>query len=248
MIKQKKNHKSEENKDLDNEIKNNNAAEDLSSAANGKEKSGTGNEEPKEKETSDVIKLQEELEKKTKEIETLTDTMKRRQADFENYKKRMIKTQDEVKKFAIKDFALDIININDDLLRAFEASCSIDKRKTVDEICNTFSDGFSMISKKVEETLKKYGIEEVNSLNQAFDPNCNEAIELEDSESVVCDTITKVHQKGFRLDDYVIRSAKVKVSKPKKSNNNNSKNEDDDLKDNIVNEANKTGENVNYKA
>jgi molecular chaperone GrpE len=249
MIKHKKNYKLEEIKDLNNEIKNNNNdAEDIVSDVGGKENSGTNSQASKEKDVSDIKKLQEELEKKTKEIETLTDTMKRRQADFENYKKRMIKTQDELKKFAIKDFALDIINIYDDLLRAYDASCSIDKEKTVNQICNTFSEGFSMISKKVEETLDKYGIKEIVSLNQTFDPNCNEAIELEDSENVGCDTITKVHQKGFRLDDYVIRSAKVKVSKPKKLNNNNSKNEDTDLKDAVVNEVNKSGENINYKA
>jgi molecular chaperone GrpE len=160
----------------------------------------------------------------------------------------MIKSQEEQKKFAIKDFALDIININDDLLRAFEASCSIDRAKTVEEICNTFSDGFSMISKKIEETLKKYGIEEINSINQAFDPNCNEAIEMEDSEKFNCDTITKVHQKGFRFDEFVIRTAKVKVSKPKKPENNGAQKESDDSNRDVVNEANKTGENINFKA
>ena len=221
--------KVEENKDLENEIKtNNDSDENTNSELNEAKKTDNGKTSSEENNSSEVQKLKEELDKKSKEIEALTETMKRRQADFENYKKRMIKTQDEQKKFAIKDFALEIININDDLLRACEASNSIDKGKPVEEICTSFSEGFSMISKKVEETLKKFGIEEIDSLNQAFDPNCNEAIEMEDSGNVECDTITKVHQKGFRIDDLVIRSAKVKVSRPKKQDNNNQKQESDD--------------------
>lgn len=247
MLKNKKHNfnKSEESKDLEKEIKNDDSAEDKFSDPNSRENPDTGDGTPKENILPDIKKLQEELDKKTKEIEDLTDTMKRRQADFENYKKRMIKTQDEIKKLAIKDFALDIININDDLLRAFDASCNVSKEKSVDEICNSFSDGFSMISKKVEETLKKYGIEEIDSLNQAFDPNCNEAIELEDSDNVECDTITKVHQKGFHLDEYVLRSAKVKVSRPKKtSDNNDLKNES---KNSEYEPEKNSGDNINFK-
>lgn len=252
MIKLKKNN-SEEIKALENEIKTNNeSAENKTSEVNDLNNTDSGKNTSEDKGSAEINKLKEELEKKTKEIETLTDTMKRRQADFENYKKRMIKTQEEQKKFAIKDFALDIITVNDDLLRAFEASCSIDKGKSVEEICNTFSDGFTMISKKVEEVLKKYGIDEINSLNQAFDPSCNEAIEMEDSENISCDTITKVHQKGYRMDEFVLRTAKVKVSKPKKTENNASSVESNDSKNEAANddvkETSQAGENINFKA
>ena len=79
-----------------------------------------------------------------------------------------------------------------------------------------------MISKRIEEMLKKYGIEEIDSLNKPFDPNFNEAVEIDESEDVEVDTITKVHQKGFCLEDYVVRAAKVKVTKPAKSAEENS--------------------------
>ncbi|MBN2038434.1 MAG: nucleotide exchange factor GrpE [Spirochaetes bacterium] len=164
-----------------------------------------------------------ELEKKIREIEILTDTMKRRQADFENYKKRMVKNQEEQRKLAIRDMALDIININDDLLRAREAACSVDSNEgqTAKEVCDSFADGFSMISKRIEDMLKDYGIEEIDSLNRVFDPNFNEAVEIEETDEVAEETITKVYQKGFRLDDYLVRSAKVKVSKPGKKSDEN---------------------------
>ena len=215
MLKNKKNasNESEQIKDLKSDEKSDNdSAEEKILESN---KVENNNDKIKSEEIPDK-KLAEELEKKIKEIETLTETMKRRQADFENYKKRMQKIQEEQKKLAIKDFALDIITINDDLLRAFDASCNINKEKSIDEICDTFSKGFAMISKSIEETLRKYGIEEIDSLNQPFNPNHNEAIETDQSGDVKCDTITKVHQKGFRMEDYILRCAKVKVTKPGK--------------------------------
>ncbi len=157
---------------------------------------------------------QAEIEKRDREIAELKDLLKRRQADFENYKKRIVKSQDEYRKFAIRDFALDVININDDLLRAIEASATVKNGESIEQCHNSFVQGVLMISKLFEDVLKKYNIVSIDSINQAFDPSCNEAVEIELSDSVATDTITKVYQKGFKLDDLVIRSAKVKVARP----------------------------------
>ena len=156
-----------------------------------------------------IKKIEDELLKKNKEVESLTDMLKRRQADFENYKKRVIKDQDENKKLAIKDFAFDIININDDLLRAINTASDIR-----DEQTKSFIEGLKIISKRIEEALQKYGIEEIDSLNKEFDPRFNEAIEIKTSDEVENDMITGVYQKGFKLNDYVIRCAKVMVTRP----------------------------------
>ena len=68
-----------------------------------------------DEERSNAIK---ENQKLVGEMENLKDVMLRRQADFENYKKRMAKQQGESRKMAIKDFSQDIMEINDDMLRA----------------------------------------------------------------------------------------------------------------------------------
>jgi len=73
-----------------------------------------------------------------------------------------------------------------------------------------------MISRQIEDMLKRYGVEEINSLGQAFDPEYNEAVEIDESPDVEKDTITKVYQKGFKLDKYVVRAARVKVTRPAK--------------------------------
>jgi molecular chaperone GrpE len=70
-----------------------------------------------------------------------------------------------------------------------------------------------MISRQIEEMLKKYGVVEIESLNREFDPALNEAVEIEEGDGVDKDTITKVYQKGFMIDDYIVRCARVRVTR-----------------------------------
>jgi molecular chaperone GrpE len=155
-----------------------------------------------------------EIMELNKEIESIKELIQRRQADFDNFKKRNLKLLEDNKKFAIRDFALDIININDDLLRAIEVSRDISDGESLEEAHNSFVEGVSMISGRIESTFNKFGITEIESLNLEFDPNLHEAVEIETADSVEFDTVTRVHQKGFRIEDLVVRSAKVKVTKP----------------------------------
>ena len=145
--------------------------------------------------------------------------MMRRQADFENYKKRATKSHEEFKKFAIKDLALDIIHINDDLLRAIDASENSMNGSTPEDSHKSFVDGVTMISNRIEDALCKYGIQEIESIGLEFDPNFHEAVEIELSPNVGHDKVTKVYQKGFCLEEVVLRSSKVKVTKATKEAN-----------------------------
>ncbi len=161
-----------------------------------------------------LAEAREELDKKSKELSELKDLMQRRQADFENYKKRVIKNQEETRKLAIKDVALDIISINDDLLRAIEASSSVKEGESLEQAHASFVEGVKMISRTIEETLRKYGVEEIDHLGKPFDPQYNEAVEIVNSDSVKEEIVTKIYQKGFSLGELVIRSARVQVTKP----------------------------------
>ncbi|MBN1531038.1 MAG: nucleotide exchange factor GrpE [Spirochaetes bacterium] len=165
-------------------------------------------------------KREEEYQKLKAEMESLKDLMQRRQADFENYKKRQVKMQQEQQKMAVKDLALDIITINDDLLRAIESASNIEGDSPGEEAKESFRQGVDLISKRIVETLNKYGIIEIDSMNQAFDPNYNEAVEIDMSSDVTIDTITKVYLKGFRIDEIVIRPARVRVTRPMKEQEN----------------------------
>jgi len=227
--KQEKDRKTQEeikNEINDNDNENIKSADDIdeTEGENISEKSDMKDKKRKEESKKDIAMLEkklasreEELEKKESELAAVKDLLLRRQADFDNYKKRIIRTQEEQKKLAIKDLSLDIITINDDLLRAVEAAENVPQDESIRDAHDSFVEGVRLISNQIESALKKYGIEEIDSMNQEFDPNYNEAVEISTSEDVEKDTITKVYQKGFRLDDYVIRSAKVCVTKPVKT-------------------------------
>lgn len=161
---------------------------------------------------NEISTQDEEIIRLNKEIETLKDLLQRRQADFENFRKRTIKLQEDYRKLAIKDFACDIINITDDITRAIDASETVPDQaaKTKD----SFIEGIRLVLRRVEEVLEKYGIEEIEAENKPFNPNYHEALEIENSADHSEDTVTRVYQRGFRLDEHLVRSAKVKVAKP----------------------------------
>ncbi len=159
--------------------------------------------------------LKEELAKARSEVDSLKDLLQRRQADFENYKKRMMRQMEDSRKFTLRDIASDVITVNDDILRALDASTTV-SAAGLDEANASIVEGIRMISGRMEQVLSKYGIEEIEALNTEFDPNFHEAYEIEMSPDVEADTVVFVHQKGYKLDDLVIRSSKVKVAKPGK--------------------------------
>lgn len=172
------------------------------------------NEDSSDKESDDEVKNDASSDSKDEEITALKDLMMRRQADFENYKKRCIKQEETNKRMLIRDIALDIIGINDNLIRASEHALEIDDSEKLESAHKSYVDGVMMISKSIETMLQKYGIEEIDSLNKPFDPNVHEAIDISCGDDVKEDTVTKVYQKGFKFDEFVLRSSKVQVTKP----------------------------------
>lgn len=160
-----------------------------------------------------VKNAESEIKKKSEEIAALKDLMQRRQADFENYKKRMIRMEEDNKKLAVKNIALDIITINDDLIRASEAAKAVSGDALVDAHAS-YVEGVMIISKGIESALEKYGIVEIDSLDVPFNPVFHEAVEIIMGDGVLEDTVTKVYQKGFKLEEYILRCAKVQVTKP----------------------------------
>jgi len=158
--------------------------------------------------------LKAELCKKDQEIASLKDVLLRNKADFDNFRKRIAKTEEQNKKMSVVGIAGEIIKINDDLIRTVEAANSMSAESSADDVKKAFSEGVVIISKEIATLLQKHFISEIEAENCPFDPNFHEAVEIDMQDGIETDTVTKVYQKGYKLEDFVIRSAKVKVSKP----------------------------------
>jgi len=152
---------------------------------------------------SEYLKLKEEAEKSAQ----YWDRILRMQADFENTRKRLEKEKQEFIKFANEGIILELLNILDDLERTLDLA----QKKHQD--LQAFLKGVEMILAHLYDLLKKYGLKPIEAKGKPFDPHYHEALLQVEADDVPEHTVLEELQKGYMLNDKVIRTAKVKVSK-----------------------------------
>lgn len=168
-----------------------------------KPKASGSKSKPKEKETK---KGAEAPKAETSEAEEDANTRYLRlMADFQNYKKRVEKEKNDIYAFANEKLVLEVLNVIDNFDRALGGE--IDKSAS-----EGFVSGMNMIFKQLKEVLEKAGVVEIEALGADFDPNFHNAVMMEDSSEYESGKITAVLQKGYLLNNKVIRPAMVKVA------------------------------------
>lgn len=140
------------------------------------------------------------------ESEELKNQLIRLQADFSNYKKRMEKEREGYIDLGVKKLALDILPVIDNLERALK---SIEEYANDDEIFK----GINLIDDQLLEVLAKNNITEIKANGEKFDPNLHHAVAMVDSEDLESDMIVDVLQKGYQINESVLRPSMVRVSK-----------------------------------
>jgi len=159
------------------------------------------------KEEKKIIKEEEnkkECDNKDKKICELTDTLQRLQAEFENYKKYVEKKNSDFVKYAKADVIDKMLPIMD----SFEMALKHTENK------EEFIKGVEMIFSEIFTMLEKEGLKRID-IDGKFDPNYHEVLMKVDSDKEE-DTILEELQKGYMLENKVLRYTKVKVSKGKK--------------------------------
>lgn len=151
-------------------------------------------EKPREQEK--ISHQEQKLLEHKKQVEELTNDLKRLQAEFENYKRRVEKEKEEMKKQANAEIIKSLLIIVDELEIAIQ---------------HVKDKGIEMIHSNLILTLKTYGLHEMN--DKKFDPYKHEAIkQVDDAED---GKIVEVLKKGYVLNNSVIRPALVVVSRKK---------------------------------
>lgn len=153
------------------------------------------------------------------------DRLLRLQAEFDNAKKRMQKQQQEFVKYANEEIILELLGILDDLERSVEA------REGNHQDPQAFLKGVEMILSHLYEMLKKHGVKPIEAKGKIFDPNQHEALMQTENNEYPENTVLEELQKGYLLENRVIRTAKVKVSKIKEEDKKEIK-EDTETKEN----------------
>ncbi len=151
---------------------------------------------------AEYLKLKEEAAKSGEYREKIL----RLQADFENTRKRLEREKQDFTRFANEGLILDLLNVLDDLERTVESA------QAKHEDVTAFLKGVEMILAHLYEMLKEYGVKPIEAAGKSFDPHYHEALMRVEDKDLPEHTIVEELQKGYLLNDRVIRTAKVKVA------------------------------------
>ncbi len=162
------------------------------------------------KEIEELRKRVEELEKKLKETEQLKDQYlegwQRARAELLNYKKEEMERIGGLIELAKESLIFEFLPILD--------SFDLAEKSIKEEVKNQQEvKGFLQIKKQILEFLKKHGVEEIASVGQKFDPSLHEVVAEIDTDEFETGTILEEVQKGYKINNRVLRVAKVKVAK-----------------------------------
>lgn len=146
-----------------------------------------------------------------KQVENLENILKekneeilRRAADLDNYRKRLTKETEDKVRFANQAVVKDFLPVIDNIEMALQHT----------EEGSPLREGIELTIKSFKDVLSRHGVTEINSeIGTIFDPAVHEAIMMDNNTEYENNAITLCVQKGYILNDRVIRPAKVKVNK-----------------------------------
>jgi len=159
-----------------------------------------------EKSEEEIVKMQQELEEARAKSEAANDMMLRLAAELDNYKKRTMKEQESLRKYANQNLIKEFFAVLDNLERAIASA-------NESEDLNSLIEGVKMIFKQIYTILQKEGVNRIDAVGEKFDPNLHEAVAHIPSDEFPENTIIEELQKGYILQDRVIRPSMVVVSK-----------------------------------
>ena len=152
-----------------------------------------------------------------KEAEHYKSIAQRAQADLINYRSRAAQELEETRrtiKFGILGRFLSVV---DDLARAVE--------NVPDEVNDDWEKGVSLVLRNLENALEMEGVTKIESLGLQFDPHLHDALMIEETEEKEEGLVTSVIQEGYKINDRILRPARVVVSKAPAEQTQNDKEE-----------------------
>jgi molecular chaperone GrpE len=149
-----------------------------------------------------------ELKAVKAERDELQDKYLRKLAEMENLRKRFDRDRQDYIQYALGDFLTELLGVLDNFERALQNR---------DEASGeSFQEGVEMIHRQYLDLLKKRGVRPVEFKDKTFDPTVQQAVLTEESEAVTEPEVVEELQRGYCLNDRLLRPALVKVLVPKK--------------------------------
>lgn len=184
------------------------APEDMMNTMNNTEDTGASLQEEKstfDGEEESVDSPEPTISQLQEEVEVLFSSLQRKAADLENLKKRHQKQVADERLYGQSKILKDFADVFDDFHRALEHAGEAGDN-------GDLMKGVQLVHDKFDSVLQRYGVQSFGSVGERFDPNIHEALHRQEDESVPRNTVLQVFQRGYRLNDRVLRPAGVVVS------------------------------------
>ena len=157
--------------------------------------------------TEQIANLATQIFQKEEENKQLSEKVKVAQAELVNYRKRKDEETATLLKYANADLILELIPAIDNFERAIKQAT-----KSENSEIQKFMTGINLIYQNLQNTLTKFGVEEISRVGQEYDPKLEEALLTDCVEEQEDEVVLEVLQKGYKLKDRVIRAAQVKIN------------------------------------
>jgi molecular chaperone GrpE len=151
---------------------------------------------------TDLATLTAERDRLAAERAELQDLLQRRQAEFENFRRRTERERSEFVQYAGMEMIRELLPIVDDFDRAMKADPSGDG----------YAKGIELIHTRLADTLKKAGLEPIDTEGKTFDPHVHQAVEKVQTEEAEDHAILGEFQKGYFFKGKLLRPSMVKVA------------------------------------
>lgn len=154
--------------------------------------------------------LEDHLQEALDESAELQDQVLRVAAEFENYKKRMVRERSAILKYAGENIFRELLPVVDNLERAIGQGIvdGVDSEQNLAALL----EGVKLTLKSLTGTLEKFEVKPIESIGEPFDPNVQEALTMEASDTVPANHVVSVFEKGYHYKDRLLRAARVIVS------------------------------------
>ncbi len=154
----------------------------------------------------------DELARLREDNAALKDRLLRSVAEMENLRKRSERERRDASKYAISNFAREMLNVGDNMNRALQA-ITPEIKQSASEAMRNLIEGVEMTEREMLNIFERHKIRKIEPLNERFDPNLHQAMFEVQNHEVPNGTVAQVVQPGYMIDERVLRPAMVGVAK-----------------------------------
>ncbi len=141
----------------------------------------------------------------------MRDRVLRTMADMENLRRRTEREKADTARYAISNFARDVLTVGDNLKRTIEHVPA--EAAAQDPALKSFLEGVEITERELLKVLERHGVTQIEPLGQRFDPNCHQAMYEVQNAEVPDGTVVDIMQAGYTIGDRCLRPALVAVAK-----------------------------------